>query len=101
MTDPCRWCGQQHQSIQCPRVKAVEFAADGETVRRVEFFSPADNHVPWRLPMGVGPAVAVYPLPFGECNAVSARAADPDAGVILNYSMAHGPGARLRRDLAS
>lgn len=38
LNDPnkCRWCGMFHSSM-CPTVKAIEFHADGITVKRVEF----------------------------------------------------------------
>lgn len=37
----CRWCGLTH-GPRCPMVKALDFADDGATVLRVEFFSPRD-----------------------------------------------------------
>lgn len=38
----CRWCGHIHGDL-CPQVKALEFAADGATISRVEFFAPVDH----------------------------------------------------------
>jgi len=38
----CRWCGHFHGDL-CPQVKALEYAEDGETVKRVEFFAPVDH----------------------------------------------------------
>lgn len=35
----CRWCGQLHVGV-CSRVKSIEYAEDGTTVVRVEFFEP-------------------------------------------------------------
>lgn len=35
----CRWCGKMHGGF-CIFVKALEFYADGVTVRRVEFHEP-------------------------------------------------------------
>lgn len=35
----CPYCGMIHQ-MTCPRIKAIEYNADGST-RRVEFHSPA------------------------------------------------------------
>ncbi len=35
----CQYCGNEHATM-CPRIKALEFAEDGVTVRRVEFFAP-------------------------------------------------------------
>ena len=32
----CRWCGMIHGPM-CPSVKAIEYHADGVTVKRVEF----------------------------------------------------------------
>ena len=37
----CRWCGMFHGPI-CWAVKALEFQADGVTVKRVEFKTAAD-----------------------------------------------------------
>lgn len=41
-TPQCRWCGHYHGDL-CPQVKALEFADDGTTVSRVEFFAPVDH----------------------------------------------------------
>lgn len=35
----CRWCGLFHGHV-CPYVKAIDFHADGVTVKRVEFHEP-------------------------------------------------------------
>ncbi len=37
----CRYCGKSH-GVRCPEVKAIEYAEDGVTVRRVEFVTAAD-----------------------------------------------------------
>lgn len=37
----CRWCGAVHGPL-CPMLKAIEFHADGATVKRVEFLTNAD-----------------------------------------------------------
>jgi hypothetical protein len=42
---PCRWCGAEHGPL-CPFVKALDFHADGVTIRRVEFVMPADVGAP-------------------------------------------------------
>lgn len=42
MTTECRWCGETHPKGICPKVKAIKFADDGETVKRVEFMTPRD-----------------------------------------------------------
>lgn len=40
---PCPRCADtSHTIVACPYVKAVEMAADGVTVVRVEFLTPAD-----------------------------------------------------------
>lgn len=42
MSGTCAWCGgAPHDGVWCPRIKAVEYHEDGETVRRVEVFEPA------------------------------------------------------------
>ena len=41
----CPFCGSNHNQLQCPRVKAVEFAEDGMTVRRVEFHDNTKHYV--------------------------------------------------------
>lgn len=47
----CQWCGFIHASAgKCPMVKAFEYHENG-TVKRVEFFSPAD----YALPVIYGP----------------------------------------------
>lgn len=35
----CMYCGNIHQGV-CARVKSIEYAEDGVTVRRVEFHAP-------------------------------------------------------------
>jgi hypothetical protein len=52
----CRWCGDDaHGSNVCPRVKEIEFADDGKTVRRVTFFErPSD-------PVQQPPPIWTYP----------------------------------------
>ena len=43
----CQWCGFQHiDGGTCPRVKALEYYADG-TVKRVEFHEPAPVNLGW------------------------------------------------------
>lgn len=37
----CRFCGKSH-GLRCPEVKAIEYAEDGVTVKRVEFVTAAD-----------------------------------------------------------
>lgn len=37
----CGWCGMIHGTL-CPMVKAIEYFADGVTVKRVEFKVAAD-----------------------------------------------------------
>lgn len=37
----CQYCGTIHEAI-CPRIKSIEYHPDGTTVRRIEFFAPAD-----------------------------------------------------------
>lgn len=41
----CRWCDLVHGPM-CPAVKALEYADDGVTVRRVEFKVVADYCLP-------------------------------------------------------
>lgn len=35
----CPHCGMIHQ-MTCPRIKAIEYNADGVTVKRIEFHEP-------------------------------------------------------------
>jgi hypothetical protein len=56
-TPTCRWCGLLH-GPKCPSVKAIEFEADGITVKRVEFFAPHDY----------GPILAPAVAPFGPLS---------------------------------
>jgi len=41
----CRWCGFIH-GARCPIVKAIEFHADGVTIKRVEYVTDADAPPP-------------------------------------------------------
>ena len=54
----CRWCGETHLKGVCPKVKAIEFAEDGETVRRVEFMTPAD----------LGPMLSISQIPLSPAT---------------------------------
>lgn len=47
----CPYCESKHKGA-CPRVKSIEYADDGKTVRRVEFHGPASVFDLMRL---VGP----------------------------------------------
>ena len=42
---PCRWCGENHNGLRCPHVRAIEWQI-GPTgvpfVSRVEYLTPAD-----------------------------------------------------------
>lgn len=40
-TRPCPYCGNVHTTV-CPMVKAIEYHADGVTVKRVEFKTAND-----------------------------------------------------------
>lgn len=43
---PCRRCGEDHELIACPHVKALEFdSVTGLMITRVEFLTPIDY---WR-----------------------------------------------------
>lgn len=51
----CPHCGLVHETT-CPRIKAIEYQADGVTVKRIEFHAPptasnreADNAILRRL----------------------------------------------------
>jgi hypothetical protein len=71
----CRWCGESHADLHCPRVKAFKFSVDGTWtddghpnvfISRVEFLTPRDcvvarekepepeGEYPRRAPMGAG-----------------------------------------------
>jgi hypothetical protein len=51
----CRFCGKSH-GVRCPDVKAIEYAEDGVTIRRVEFVTTADFLAPIQpMPMPTGP----------------------------------------------
>lgn len=39
-TTPCARCGQTHDIVACPHVKAVEF--EGDSITRIEFLTPMD-----------------------------------------------------------
>lgn len=60
----CRWCGDTHLKGVCPKVKVIEFADDGVTVKRVEFMTPRDCMPAngWPPLTGVfGPAISLQP----------------------------------------
>jgi hypothetical protein len=38
----CPWCGMEHPNKVCSLVKALDFYADGKTVKRVEFKTAVD-----------------------------------------------------------
>lgn len=40
----CRWCGQPWHTTICPLVKAMEYHADGFTLKRVEFWPTLQEH---------------------------------------------------------
>jgi hypothetical protein len=44
----CQYCGQNHE-FRCPQVKAIEYFENG-TVKRVEFYTFADNCAPMIIP---------------------------------------------------
>lgn len=79
MADKCRWCDLMHGPM-CPAVKAIEFADDGVTVKRVEFKTMADCWPPvfQPLPPPLMPSNPFAPHPFpttitwggvsGSCN---------------------------------
>lgn len=50
----CRWCGMMHGPM-CNAVKAIEFHADGVTVKRVEFKGAAD------YPANISSGLAINP----------------------------------------
>lgn len=40
----CPYCGElPHEKGLCPRITAIEYHGDGETVRRVEFVAPVSK----------------------------------------------------------
>lgn len=55
-TTTCPHCGKQHATT-CPRVSAIEYAADG-SVKRVELFPPEPVLLPFAA--GARPPLAVY-----------------------------------------
>jgi hypothetical protein len=66
----CRFCGKDH-GARCPDVKAIEYAEDGVTVRRVEFVTAADFLAPLTaVPLSAGPATfgQFATIPSGPCN---------------------------------
>lgn len=57
MSASCLYCGNVHQGI-CTRVKSIEYADDGVTVRRVEFYPtspPLTGLTPFNPVVGPGP----------------------------------------------
>jgi hypothetical protein len=61
----CRWCGETHLKGICPKVKAIEFADDGTTVRRVEFLAPTDYHlINWQIASPPWPTIPQQPVPI-------------------------------------
>lgn len=80
----CRWCGMLH-GAGCPSVKAIEFYADGITIKRVEFKTANDYPVTYptwhfqvpQVPCSTG----------GGTNAATAKWAD---------GMAFDPSGRAR-----
>ncbi len=63
LNDPnkCRWCDMFHGPV-CWAVKAIEFHADGITVKRVEFKGAQD------YPQAVSAAPAPFRLPDAPAN---------------------------------
>lgn len=66
----CQHCGNYHTG-QCPRIKAIEYYANG-TVKRIEFFEPAQAYsglwqtqplpnVPYKITCSVGGTTSVVP----------------------------------------
>ena len=45
----CPHCGMGHGAV-CPRIKAVEYHADG-TIKRVEYFDPPQVALPSTMPV--------------------------------------------------
>lgn len=45
----CQWCGGYHPDRRCPEVKVIEYFNDG-VIKRIEFYTPADNHIPLQQP---------------------------------------------------
>ena len=56
---PCRRCGEAHDVVACPFVKAVEYDDLTGTIRRLEFLTPADY--PSIKEIKVEPPEADYP----------------------------------------
>lgn len=62
----CPRCGELHEIIRCPHLKAIEFEdGDGTLIRRLEFLTPAD-YVP-------APRAAPAPEPPGDYPRKAAR----------------------------
>ena len=68
-----------------PSVKAIEYYGDGVTIKRVDFFAPAD----YRVPVAYYPIVYTYnPYQYPYPNAIG------DTGTIQNFSMTQQTSAR-------
>lgn len=50
----CPYCASTHAGI-CPRVKSIEYADDGVTVRKVEFYGPVS--IDWPTVAKLGPSI--------------------------------------------
>jgi len=61
--DACARCGEPHEIIACPFVKAIEFEdGDGRLIRRIEFLTPADYGPPaWHQQPEPASEAAAYP----------------------------------------
>jgi hypothetical protein len=55
----CQYCGNIHENQKCSMVKSIEYFEDG-SVKKVEFFSWADNYVPAPLIQPL-PVIPQYP----------------------------------------
>ena len=47
---PCNHCGNSHNGMTCPRVKAIEYHENG-TIKRIEFKDDAPVFAPYPMPM--------------------------------------------------
>jgi hypothetical protein len=67
MSEPCRWCGETHLKGICPKIKAIEFADDGVTVKRIRFMTPRDcmSANGWQL-TPYAPLLPTPPLPVPQ-----------------------------------
>lgn len=77
----CRWCGETHLKGICPKVKVIEFAEDGETVRRVEFMTTRDCMPANGWPIqSYGPAIGVRPYlpPIATTMGFTLQSCDPN-----------------------